>query len=154
MAERKNSFFDVALELAPVALLSYVGYKIVTLFDNPNDKKQQETQIVVEDEINKKISAGQQPSYSESQFKQFADLLQSAMEGMGTDEEAIYSVMAKMYSDLDVLMLVKAFGIRWYKELFFGENYTLVQWLNNELSTYGIDVINNILAGRGIKYSF
>lgn len=154
MKDNGNSLLDVAIKLAPFTLIGFVGYKLITLFDNPNDKKQQETQQTVDTEVTTRINKGETPTYSASQFKQFADTLQSAMEGMGTNEEAIYGVIAKMYSDLDVLMLIQSFGIRWYKELFFGENYTLAQWFDNELSTYGIDVVNNILAQRGIKFYF
>lgn len=154
MKDNGNSLVNTAIKLAPVALIGYVGYKLVTLFDNPNDAKQQQTQATVDTEITTRENSGETPSYSVAQFNQFADLLQSAMEGMGTDEEAIYGVIAKMYSDLDILLLVKSFGIRWYKELFFGENYTLDQWFENELSAYEMSVVNNILAQRGIKFSF
>src|SRR6185369_6971550 len=94
-------------------------------------------------------------SYTASQFNQFADLLQAAMEGMGTDENAIYSVMDKMESKLDCLLLIKSFGIRFYKEFAWtGENYTLDQWFQNELSQGAIDDINAGLQDKGINFYF
>jgi len=119
---------------------------------SPNDQHQQDFLTQLDEEI--KATPGT-PSYSIAQYNQFGDLLQSAMEGMGTDENAIYSVLDKMQTKLDVLLLIRAFGIRYYHEFFnVGENYTLDQWFQNELSQSAIDDINDTLEAKGINFYF
>lgn len=150
-----NENTDALIKLGIVFTVGFGVYKIAKIFEDPNAHHQDETNINIETDIDKAIKAGQTPAYTDSQYFQMADLLQAAMEGMGTDEDAIFAVMNKMYSNLDVLLLLKAFGLRWYKEFAWtGENYNLIQWLQNELSTGDIENINNILAKRNITLFF
>jgi len=151
MSTQKKSLGDVILPLATIGVIGYGIKKISDIFNTENENAEEEM-----DDIDKEIDETEgTATYTEAQFSSFANLLEAAMEGMGTDEEAIYGVIAKMYSKLDVLLLIKTFGVRWYKEFGpVGENYTLGQWFQNELSDYSLDVINNILSQRGIQWSF
>lgn len=81
-----------------------------------------------------------------SQVNTMVSGLYAAMKGMGTDEEAIYSIFRQMRSRSDLMEVIKAFGER------DGEN--LAQWLISELSHKEISKVNQILATNNIKYSF
>jgi hypothetical protein len=151
MAENTGNIIE-GLAIAGVAIWGISKLDSIFGSGSPNDPKQQDFLTQLDKEILATPGTG---TYSEAQFDQFGDLLQAAMEGMGTDENAIYSVMDKMQSKLDVLLLIKAFGIRYYQEfLNVGENYTLDQWFQNELSQSAIDDINAGLAAKGIVFYF
>lgn len=88
----------------------------------------------------------QVPSYTDGQYNQYAQVLFSAMDGVGTDEEAIFRVMRYMKKDIDVAKLIVAFGVK-------GDN-TLGAWLQDDLSSTDMEQVNKILANKGIKYQF
>lgn len=153
MAGQSNN--DDLKTLAIVGVVGFGIYKIAKIFEDPNAHHQEQTQHTIDDDITKLINAGKVPSYPDSQYYTFADLLQAAMEGMGTDEDAILAVFEKINSDLDVLLLVKAFGIRSYHEFaWIDEDYTLTQWFQNELSDGMFEDINDILKDKGINFYF
>ena len=87
-------------------------------------------------------------SYGESQYTVFAKALFSAMDGIGTDTDSIMDVFKKMKNIDDILMLQVAFS-----EV-EDENDSLTEWLHDDLSSGEIKQLNNILAERGIIYSF
>jgi len=119
---------------------------------SPNDPKNDDAMSALDQEI---ANTPGTSNYTQAQFNSWAGSLQAAMEGMGTDENMIYSIIDKMQSKLDVLLLIKAFGIRYYKEFaMVGENYMLDQWFQNELSQGAIDDINETLQGKGINFYF
>lgn len=76
-------------------------------------------------------------SYSPSQMSTFADSLYSAMEGFGTDEKIIEDVFGKMKNDLDILLLIDAYGVR--------DDENLSQWLQDDGMT---KTVNKILSTK------
>ena len=96
-------------------------------------------------ENNKSINKAQL-SYNQSDYINFANRLEAAMKGPGTDEDSIFSVFMMMKNESDVRQLINTFGSR------KGEN--LSEWLLGDLSTDDINAINGILARNGINYSF
>ena len=104
-------------------------------------------------ELNKK---GVKPTYYASQYVQFADTLYNAMitsnPFQGTDEEAIYSVMRSMKNDVDINMLVKAFGTR--RMEFSLKGGGLAAFLQDDLDTKEMATVNKILSDNKINYRF
>ena len=104
-------------------------------------------------ELNKK---GVKPTYYASQYVQFADTLYNAMitsnPFQGTDEEAIYSVMRSMKNDVDINMLVKAFGTR--RMEFSLKGGGLAAFLQDDLDTKEMATVNKILSNNKINYRF
>jgi conjugal transfer/entry exclusion protein len=95
---------------------------------------------------------GQKLSYQLSMYKQWADGLESAMKDLGTDTDYIYSVAEKMKNQIDLSQLLKEFGRRPY--YFFGlkqGDWSLSQWINNEMSSRERNKVNDILAKNGIQ---
>lgn len=90
--------------------------------------------------------SGVSPSYSDAQFRVFAQDLYGAMKGWGTNEEKIYNVFRQMKSKVDVLKLIDAYGTR------DGEN--LFEWLDGDLSSWNFRKINQILRDNNIDYEF
>lgn len=68
----------------------------------------------------------------------FANTLYGAMLDFGTDEEVIYSTIDKINTKDDMLLVIKAFGMKQYlwgaRAAFLGQNYNLIGWLGFELS--------------------
>jgi hypothetical protein len=94
-------------------------------------------------------------SYQLSIYKQWADGLESAMKDLGTDNDYIYSIFQKMKNPLDLAQLLKEFGRRPY--YFFGlkqGDWSLSQWINNEMSQRERNKINTALSENGIQPLF
>ena len=85
-------------------------------------------------------------SYQLSYYGIWANDLFTAMEGVGTDEDAIYDIFKKMQTKDDVLQLITAFGVE--------DEETLTQWIASELSTDERDTLNRLLSGKNINYQF
>nr|WP_321411465.1 hypothetical protein [uncultured Carboxylicivirga sp.] len=68
----------------------------------------------------------------------FANTLYGAMLDFGTDEKTIYSTIDKISTKDDMLLVIKAFGMKQYlwgtRAAFIGQDYNLVGWLRFELS--------------------
>lgn len=67
----------------------------------------------------------------------FANTLYGAMLDFGTDEETIFSTIEKIQSKDDMLLVIKAFGMKQYlwgcRAAFLGQDYNLIGWLRFEL---------------------
>ena len=152
----KKSGSDLLVQLAPIALIGFIGFKLYDkFFGDPNADKVKLTVDQVKTEIQKKEDAGELPTFTQTQYNTFADTLSAAMEGMGTDETTIYRVMAKMTTLLDVMKLVSAFGVRTYHEfLWIEEQYNLGQWFQNELGASEMKKLNKILSDKKINFQF
>ena len=89
---------------------------------------------------------GEHPTLSGATFNMLAQKLYTAMKGVGTDEDTIYSVFGQMNNTADVLKLVAVFGTR--------DGETLDQWIRGDLNTWEINKINRLFASKGISYAF
>lgn len=107
-------------------------------------------------ELNQLAQSGETTHYTQTQLDSFADKLFMAMDGQGTDEDAVKEVFEYMQNKADVLELIKAFGIRDYEdELFVVYPYNLTQWLNADMDKADVkEYVNDILKSKNIKHSF
>lgn len=111
------------------------------------------SKIDVRRDENKLKSEGQKQSYPNTAYKNFADkIYQAGFVFGGTDEDAIYDVFKQMKNDLDVVLLVKAFGQR--RVEFSLQDAELGGFLTSELNSSEITKINEILNNNGITYRF
>lgn len=90
-------------------------------------------------------------SYDYSTYVSLADKLETAMNGFGDDEEAIYNVFTRMKSKADVLKLIEVFGNRIYV---LWMAHPLTYWLSGKLTADEIQHINDILSRNNIDFSF
>lgn len=84
----------------------------------------------------------------------FANTLYGAMQDFGTDEATIYSTIDKIQTKDDMLLVIKAFGMKKYlwgaRDPWFGQEYNLIGWLRSELNNKEIAKIKPKFDGWGI----
>jgi hypothetical protein len=78
------------------------------------------------------------PSYTTAQMKAFADSLEMAMKGAGTNEKTVKAIFQRLNHDLDVMLLIEAFGVR-------GDE-NLASWLEDDGM---VAEVNQILDTKG-----
>lgn len=146
---------DMAL-YGGVALGLFVLAKKFGVFSKkPSAVIRKDQQKELEEDI-KKQERKSSPSYSDSQFNDFADKIYNAMFcsificADGTNEKAIYAVLRRLNNNLDWLKLKEAFGFRRIE--FTTRNAGLVESLNADLSSRQINEVNKILQQQGISY--
>jgi hypothetical protein len=127
---------------------AYGAYKLGKYaYKKLNPSKNQETVTSVKteaDEIlknNLHLPPSEQtiPSYSKAQYKTFADTLETAMYGGGTDEAAVLDVFKKMNNDLDMLFLIEQFGTREGYSIFGTDPTNLAAWLAGDGMTQAVN---------------
>lgn len=97
------------------------------------------------DEANAEINKNQL-TMTNSQFNTLATKLYSAMEGPGTDEDAVFNAFGELGTLSDLKQLLKTYDMK--------DRKTLREWLYDELSIDDIAHINEILAAKNINYVF
>ena len=130
-----------------IGIIAFVVYKFYKDF-KPRTKEQKD----LEKDQDTFVQQGQKPSFPRSQYKAFADTIQQENLSWDTDEEKIYGIFKQMKNDLDITLLVEAFGNR--RPQFTLNDVALVPFLNEDLSKSEIEQINNILISKNIKFRF
>jgi len=147
----------VIMIIAALVIL-YVAYnvllKVYTKLTAPKSSVD-----AAKDELKDLNQAGTGPHYSEVQFKTWADTLEQAMSGQGTDEDQVKRIFEYMQNRADVLQLIKSFGTRDYADdkflLWNVKPFNLNQWIGAEFDGPDTDFyINDVLKKRGIDYKF
>ena len=149
----------LAANLITIALGGTVAYIIYKKFIQTDEKKRgkDETKNIESelDEAKKKKPL----SYPLSQYATFCNVLVTATQDAGTDNEAVYAVFRKIKNNADYLQLLKTWGNptrQVYPDWIFfystGYKMTLPQLLRHDMPSEKIQKINNILAGNGVTY--
>lgn len=168
-----NGFFKYFQELPPLAktiiTITVIVAVIVIVFWIRSGIKKAGAKAKANQNFNNDygnaVAQGQKPTYPASNYQIFADkIYEAGCAGVfcyGTDEEAIFDVFKQMKNDVDVLLLIKAFGLREERGTicvpFLEENCSrmpLGQFLQTELSASNFSEINNILAKNSIVFKF
>jgi hypothetical protein len=140
------------ISIAIVGGVGYVLYKASKRFTAEQQRANEENKDV-ETEIQQSVK--KYPlSYPLSQYKSWANQIEVAGFGLGTDESAIYSILRKLKNDSDFLALQQAWGKPTRKTYDWAVplDYTLSQFLRYEMSDREINKCNYILKTKGIKY--
>lgn len=99
---------------------------------------------------------GKKPTITKAQAGAFAEKLFTAMNGYGTDEDAILNVFSHLKTDGDFALVQAAYGIREVSSGYLNPepNYkgSLTGALANDLDNSYIRRINNILKTKKISY--
>lgn len=130
-----------------IGIIAFVVYKFYKNF-KPKTKEQKD----LEKDQDTFVQEGQKPSFPRSQYKAFADTIHSENLSFDTDEEKIYGIFKQMKNDLDITLLVEAFGNR--RPQFTLNEVALAPFLNEDLSKSEIEEINKILIAKNIKFRF
>jgi hypothetical protein len=137
-----------AVAVAVIAGIGIIGFVIYKNF-KPRTKEEKE----LDKDEDTFISQGQKPSFPKSQYTAFADTIQQENLSWNTDEEKIYGIFKQMKNDLDIVMLIQAFGER-RPQFTINTGMALVPFLNEDLNRSEIGEINKILAAKNIKFRF
>ena len=164
----KKGFYKYYTELPPwgkgVAIIG-IGAAAYFLFQKINatatnvkknaDAKKSLSEVT--DDISELNKNGVKPSYTDSQYRSWADSLFTCFEGFGTCF-GYMTIFQNMKNDADVLKLIQAYGVRTIPSGKFNPmpdfRGTLPQALRDEVQTINIWGINQILKNRGITYKF
>lgn len=131
--------------LTIVGFASYFTYKAI--------KKAKEDKEVRGD-IKDLDQQGSKQTYLTGNYKTFADKILAAGTGnlISTDKATILDVFRNMKTDMDVTLLVKAFG-KHYAGI-ANWDASLGSYLLTQIGKEGVDEVNNILKLKSIKYKF
>jgi len=141
-----NKYVKIGLLVAIVIVVIVIISQVVKLL-----KKRDGLIRAARDEINQK-----ELSFSEAQYKIMAENLYAAMNGAGTDEEAIYTTLSTLKTKADWYKLVDVYGIKEHSQSshmgFWSFTGNLVESLHNELSSSEKTKVSNILARIGVMF--
>jgi hypothetical protein len=172
---KKNYFENLpswsrgVISIVGVGAVAFIGYQIYVTLKNKQDlAKNLEAQKLADKEISDLKKNGIVPSLSPTQFEVFSAKISEAINGCGTDEDAIYQVFNSLKNRADILSLISAFGIRYYRPCAGTDPISYTRWMINnntfggDLSTllsYDLDSteiakINNILKAKNIDFTF
>jgi len=135
-----------------IGAAGYAIYKVTQMLngdDEQDAKETSEVQLEIERESKKKPA-----SYADSQYRTFANTIETAGFDTGTDEDAIYSTFRKLKNNTDYLKLLNAWGKpnRKVYEWGVGRNMTLPQYIRWEMNDSEVKKVNDILKSKGITY--
>ena len=175
MENIKNYYSQLPQWSKGVLVVGVTGIAFIvgrTIYLNARKKREIQTAnkaaLMAQNEIKGLEAQGVRATYSDSQFESFAQTLNEAMNGCGTNENNIFEVFRKIKNDIDIRKLISIFGIRFYRpcevtqpisyfryqfnnEAFGGSLATLLTY---ELTTSEIREINSILKANNVNYSF
>ena len=150
-------------------------YKRIKAFSDSADAQNKLRQL--EDDLDKKLKQGQQPTFSSTQYNNFADSIQTLFEGCdyttpiipvptswilnvgwSNSGASLFNILYQFNNDVDFLALQKAFATRTIsKGWYCGGDYTnvtLSQAVNKQLNSQEIYAINKLLTQKNITYRF
>jgi hypothetical protein len=144
-----------ALKIAGVLVGAYILYRIINsaVKSAPSQQEVQDAYTELE-KLNQ--SAKTKQKISNFQAKSYANSVHTAMDGYGTNEEAIKQIFYKLQNDADFLALSKSYGVREISSGKFNPepNFkgTFSSALKNEVDDVWIKIYNKILRDKKIKY--
>jgi len=130
-----------------ILLLAWLVYKFYKNVIPPSTSDK-----AIEDEKDQLVKNGQKPSFGQSVYQGYADRIESENMSFNTDEQAIYGIFKTMKNDLDIVLLIQAFGQR--RPFAETNEKSLPGFLAADLNKDELAEINKILNSRGIKYRF
>jgi hypothetical protein len=137
----------------PLVWLTIIGLGGYALYKLGSALAKKLTLANADADIKAAQKSGETASYSSATYSQLADKIYTAvMYTWGTDEQAIYDAFNLMKNNIDVAMLIKAFGKRRLE--FSTQTAEIGAHLSNDLDSSEISKINSILSSKGITYRF
>lgn len=145
------------VKLGLLIVAGYIVYRLATNFyKNQGSREEEDAGTTELEELNKNSETRQK--ISNQQAQSYANVLFTAMNGYGTDEEAIVSVFYKLRNNADYLALSNAYGSNRVVSSGRGNVFepdfrgTMASALRSELSSYWTKRINKILTNKKITY--
>lgn len=119
--------------------------KIIALFNSPSEEKNNQQQKIIDD-----LLVGNNATISIVTAQNIADTIYQALDRFNDDEDLIYSQFDLIKNADDMKLVYKQFGLRQYLlgtgANYLGQKMSLVEWLNNDLTTSELSKIQNKLS--------
>ena len=139
-------------------LVLFLAFKIVSKISGSFGKsKEEQAEEKNKQELISKTTAQEnevlakvKPSITLSQAKQYADEIEGAISGLGTDEQTIYRIFQNIKGDSDYILISQHFGKRGLPMMKEG----MAEYIRSGLTTKELKWLNDILKKRGITYRF
>lgn len=142
--------------VAGIGIAAYLVYKKIKNIQATKDAKKEVGDV--EDDLAKLKKAGKKQTLSQSDIAGIANNLKTAMDGYGTDFDMILKNLVKVNNQVDLLAVIKSFGVRKISSGRYSPapdfEGTLGQALAEELSAKELGAINSMLAKKGIGQRF
>lgn len=138
-AAYKNPLVWAGVVVVVFCLGVAVYYMVLSRRKSPAETEEEQA-------LDAELSGGGSASMSGMQYATYAKRLYEAMKGLGTDEEAIYSVFRSLATRADVLQVIVKFRALYDEDL--------TEWLYGDLNNKEIAKVNTILKEKGIDYAF
>ena len=163
------------IAIAGVGIVYFTTRSIIKrIRGKADEKKQRQTLQAQQTELRNLQNTGMRPSFSESQYKMWADAIQNQFDGCDFGQNVfsadvpligywsasgkkVKDIVNQLKNDLDFLKLTEAWGMRTYDQCGIGTGDVtgnLSYALSDELDRGEIMGLNNILKKKGIKYQF
>jgi len=141
----QNKSLSIGL-LILISLFVFSFYKkIIALFTSPSEIKNNQQQQIIDD-----LFIGNGATISITTAQNIADTIYQALDRFNDDEDLIYSQFDLIKSPDDMKLVYKQFGLRQYLlgtgANYLGQKMSLVEWLNNDLTTSELSKIQNKLS--------
>lgn len=133
---------QIAIIVGAILALIVVIWAFVAIKNKVSDTI---TNSKLVNEVNNEIDFNK-ITLTQSQINTLVSKLYAAMEGWGTDEDAIYEAFNTLNSYSDLQQLSKSYGVK--------ESKVLREWLQDELDAEELAHVNEILASKNINYVF
>jgi hypothetical protein len=158
-----------AVKVIAVAGIAALGYVVYRSIKKSEDIKQaNQAAGLAAGELGQLAQQGIYPTLTDLAFEQMSQTITTAIDGCGTDEDAIFGVFNQLNNDADVRKLIVVFGVRYTQPCSITSPISYAMWLANDeafggplnvflrydLSDSDISKINSILRSKGIAYQF
>ena len=153
--DKRSGIEKNIIVLGSIGLVAGTFFGVRNIIKRRKEQKAEKDYIAqIKDEQASFQQSGEKLSYPPSNYKQFADQLEQAMQYTGTYFNVIFDVMKQMKNNLDVIQLVKAFGTREIYFWGFTYKFTLPEALRDELDPSDVAKINALFKSKKIQYRF
>jgi len=139
------------------AIYIFASQTVSQIKKQADEKEANKSVISAKDELAALLKKGIKPTISKSQADSWSDQIVKQFSGADLllqSGSLVKRLFLNLKNDVDFLVLKTQFGIRSYKDAFFGavKNVTLEAALQDELTNGSLEGINKQLAKQGITY--
>lgn len=137
-------------------LFKFIGVKKSDA-QKEREKDEAEKQKANVGDVTDLTKKGLKPSYNSSNYLQFADTVWNKRKfqfGIDNDEQGAVDILKKMKNDLDVALLLRAYGLRrdWFFGVEVGQPMGLFTAIREKVSNSMIEQVNTDWVKKGITY--
>ena len=154
----KNKAVQMLIKVVVIIIILLIIYKVYVMFSNKikagirNHKIEKDLEHIVDSQGNDLDGHVSQnvKTYTNADYKLMAESLFEAMDGPGTDENSIFTIISSLRTKADWYALADAFGTRKTTSPWSSFEGTLSKWLADELDDDEKQRVNNTLSKFGV----